>query len=233
MLWLMWATTPNEPNLRIHRPNDDFEAHFFGSVVFHALLVWALFYWVGRPPVLVDPPITVEVKESNSQQRSESARHGKASGRGDRAFETPPRVSLADLGMSMNDLTRPREVEDSGEVRSGAETFDPTGGWDLMNPDPKIMRFNLYVYNTVQRQLDLESMRNQIRLTGTVKVKIWFDADGNYLAAETVYQAIDPDFQAIVDRALRAAFAQPVPRPYLYKREKFFIEREVFVRQGV
>jgi hypothetical protein len=221
-----------QPLLRVNTPEPDFESFMFGSVVVHAVLLALLFFWVGRPPLMVDPPIEVDYQTAKeSKMNPETQRHGKADGTGRGAWAPRSKVTLSDLGMRF-DPTRPERVRDesSEDMRRGAETFDPTAGWDLMNPDPRIMRFNLYVYNTVQRQLDRESMQNQIRLTGTVKVKIWFDAEGNYLSAETQYQAIDPDFQKIVERSLRLAFMNPIPTPYMYKKEKFFIEREVYVR---
>jgi hypothetical protein len=101
----------------------------------------------------------------------------------------------------------------------------------MMNPDPRIARFNQYVYNKVQGWLDRDRDLNHDQIYGTVKVRIWFDADGNYLEAETVYDAIDPNFQKIVERALRKAFNMPIPHPYLYLNKKFSIERMVVIRK--
>jgi hypothetical protein len=137
-------------------------------------------------------------------------------------------VSLSDLGMRLN--TDPvQEATNPQEMRPSTETTDDDG-WDIMNPDPRVARFNQYIYNTVQGWLDRDAYLNSKPLYGTVKLKIWFTKNGEYLENETIFDAIDEDFREIVKRALRKSFTNPIPHPFLYQKEKFFIIRQVVVR---
>lgn len=143
--------------------------------------------------------------------------------------DIPSHISLADLGMRLDHSISQSAGSESSEPAAEALEDDH---WDLNNPDPRIARFNQYIYNTVQGWLDRDAYLNHAMLQGTVKVRIWFDGEGNYLENETEYEAIDPDFQRIVARALKKSFANPVPRPFLFMNRKFSIQRVVVIRNS-
>lgn len=210
------------------------EVSWWRSFSLHAgllLLLWIL--WEHRPELLREEPIQVEFADPRSglKERRATERHltpgapsRRAAPRGRRA------VTLSDLGMRFDPLAVPSEPLPGSD--EAVDNKDPQGdGWDLLNPDPKIARFNQYIYNVVQTELDREGGPMAHQLLGTVKVTLWFDADGNYLEDQTKYAAIDETFREIVARSLRRAFARPVPRPYLYLDRKFSIQREVFIRR--
>ena len=140
-------------------------------------------------------------------------------------------VSLSDLGMRLDTSSKPES--DRQGARSPFESAPESGSddWDVLNPDPRVARFNQYIYNTVQGWLDRDSYLNQQKLYGTVKIKIWFTKDGEYLENETNFEAIDSDFEQIVRRALRKSFMNPIPRPFLFQHDKFFIVRTVVLRR--
>jgi hypothetical protein len=206
------------------------EVSWWRSFGLHALLL-ALFYflWTHRPEVSPkSDPIVVEY--SGQKEHAPTARHlnpgsptRRAAPRGRRS------VTLSDLGMRFDPLEAPSEPAPGSDA--AVDNKDPQGdGWDLLNPDPKIARFNQYVYNVVQTELDRESGPMAQRLLGTVKVTLWFDQDGNYLDDRTKYAAIDSSFREIVRRSLKRAFARPIPKPFLYLARVFSIQREVFIR---
>ncbi len=174
----------------------------------------------GSTTIQVDTVSPAKHKYSKNEN-SRAASHAQPSTR------SQNRISLSDLGLKLNHTPLPPVNEES---ESSPPAASDDGGWDTLNPDPRIARFNQYVYNTVQGWLDRDAYLNHQRLTGTVKVKIWFDKDGNFLEDETVYEAIDPDFKKIVERALKKSFANPIPHPFLYRHEKFSIERIVVIR---
>lgn len=198
---------------------------FVTSALLHAIILASLLYLFRGSPIPLDPPISVQINEPSPQDATGRSRKRVTQNQVHPTSKTARQVTLDDLGVKMTYSAR--EFPEETSVKQDADD----GGWDLMNPDPKVAGFNQYIFSTIQRRLDYESMNNRRMLTGTVKVRLWFDPDGNFLFDETEYQAIDPDFQRIVARALFAAFQSPVPRPYLYSKEKFYVDREVFFRR--
>ena len=214
---------------------DPDDSHLIWSVIIHALLIAGLYYLLTlqpqeRPdssPIQIDsitPKKSQErvAKRSKSVPVSQPQTHAKTS--------DSSHVSLSDLGMRFS--YEPSVPQNA--AKSAAETpadIPDDNGWDIMNPDPRVARFNQYIYNTVQGWLDRDAPQNPAHMTGSVKVRIWFDADGNYLENETVYDAIDPDFQKVVARALHKSFINPIPHPFLYIHKKFSIERVVVLRE--
>ncbi len=204
----------------------------FASMFLHGLLIALLVYLIFfRAPTIekqnerYDIDVSVQKKHATATTSAtgSSAIHNRSSGHSS--------VSLGDLGMRWRPVepmpVRPQTEE---SFYSTNESVSDEGGWDVMNPDPKLARFNRYVYNTVQGWLDRDSYLNPAQLTGTVQVRIWFDGEGNYLENETNFQAVDPDFRTLVARALHKSFAVPIPRPFLYTHQKFSILRTVYVR---
>jgi hypothetical protein len=207
------------------------------SMVIHALLFGLLLWLALRNPVVSDG-----LQESSIQldavinNRPSATRRGsirkteRSMSRGASAG-----ISLGDLGMHMAPLESHVEPEYDSNVPSQTDgqsrDFVPDGDWDLLNPDPRLARFNQYIYKTVQGWLDRDAYLNTERIYGTVKVKIWFSPEGEYLENETLFEFQDENFKAIVARALRKSFNRPVPRAFLSKKEKFYIERSVVIRQ--
>lgn len=203
----------------------------FASILLHALLLACLmvFVYFSEPSAPNDEPIQVEtVKESRSPKRSNQ--HLSRSSVNGHARQAPHShsVSLSDLGMRLDE--RSYQHESNPDEATPASETEGDGGWDMLNPDPRVARFNQYVYNTVQGWLDRDAYQNNQSIYGSVKVKLWFSATGEWLEDESVYDAADPEFRRIVIRALRKSFANPIPRPFLFKHEKFFIERMVVIR---
>ena len=141
--------------------------------------------------------------------------------------ETMSSIPLSSLGMRLNPPTPLEKPEPQGDQGDSEKEDD----WDVLNPDPRLARFNQYIFYTVQGWLDRDAYLNNQNLYGTVKVKIWFTEKGEYLEDETVYDAADPQFRLIVARALRKSFMNPIPAVYLTKKTKFSIERTVVVRK--
>lgn len=202
---------------------------FLSSLIIHAILLGALFFLMSREPEEGTQNTPIDLESIQTKQASRPRSRPRSSTQGATNSSSSNRgnsVSLADLGMRLNTQSGPSDYEPTHEnsVPDGNDTSD------ILNPDPRVARFNQYVYNKVQGWLDRDAYMNPRTLTGTVKLKIWFDGDGNYLEEETLFEAIDPEFKEIVARALRKAFSTPIPRPYLYIREKFFIERMVRIR---
>ena len=203
----------------------------FTSIALHILLFGAIFYLLSREPLegTKSDPIQIDTFQEKKAARVRPPRTSTGVAHHDsKATQTSHSVSLSDLGMrfSTDPLPEPAETAQS----TPSPDVPNNDGWDVMNPDPKIARFNQYIYNTVQGWLDRDAYMNTEKMYGTVKVKIWFDENGNYLENETVYDAIDPNFKRIVQRALSKSFAVPIPRPFLYVHKKFSIERMVVVR---
>jgi hypothetical protein len=203
---------------------------FLRSLVTHGLLL-AFVYWffLNRDPRPQDQDL-IAVEYPSPKRVSPHSDASRGSRSDSTAASTSHRVRLEDLGVRFSPLAPAPETHEPQGHADSAVAQDFTGGWDLLNPDPKRARFNRYIYQTVQRWLDHESMMNRLQLTGTVKVRIWFDGEGNYLASQTQYRAVDSDFQRIVDRALQLAFQEPVPKAFLFTDQTFFIDREVYVR---
>jgi hypothetical protein len=198
------------------------------SFFIHALLVALLYYllfWGDDRQVQGGDTIQIDSVTNDRQtgRRATTKKHISSQSK-----NSTHGVSLSDLGMRLDTRTSasdssPTDTRNESEVASDDD-------WDVLNPDPRVARFNQYVYNVVQGWLDRDAYMNTKPLTGTVKIRVWFDENGNYLEKETIYEAIDPDFQAIVARALRKAFSVPIPRPYLISKKKFFIIRTVVIR---
>jgi hypothetical protein len=206
---------------------------FSKSVVLHALIAWLIYYLMTQNPddgVQHSAPIEVTSVDAKPQRKivhSEKARVHPTETAPKRSHE----VSLSDLGMRLNTDPVPEQNNTPEESRPSADAANDDEGWDVMNPDPRVARFNQYIYNTVQGWLDRDAYLNSKPLYGTVKLKIWFTKDGEYLEDETIFDAIDEDFREIVKRALRKSFANPIPHPFLYQKEKFSIVRQVVVRR--
>jgi hypothetical protein len=207
---------------------------FLISGAFHGLL-FLLLLWI----ILLRPeegaqnssPIQIDtITEKKTQRKIVQQLKKHEDSHSSTSKNTPHSVSLADLGMRLNTDPVPetQTSEQPQELRPSQAADDD--GWDVMNPDPRVARFNQYIYNTVQGWLDRDAYMNMQPLYGTVKLKIWFTKDGEYLEDETIFDAIDSDFREIVKRALRKSFAVPIPRPYIFQKEKFFIIRTVVVR---
>ena len=205
---------------------------FLKSVVLHALIFGLIYYLFLMNPDEGNPKSApIEVQTISDKVQKKIVHHSAKNPVNHSA--TPSKhaheVSLSDLGMRLNTDPVP-EQSSAEENRPSQEAANDDDGWDVMNPDPRVARFNQYIYNTVQGWLDRDAYLNQKQLYGTVKLKIWFTKDGEYLEDETIFDAIDEDFREIVKRALRKSFMNPIPRPFLYKKEKFFIVRTVVVR---
>lgn len=179
------------------------------------LFFFAALLFLNRPKLADHPPITVDI------QYPKTTEHARVRGLG-RVARPKPDVSLNDIGLKADFRARDPAADESMPGLPG--------GWDLDNPDPSVARFNQYVYEVVQRQLDFESRWLQERPRGTVKMRIWFDEKGNYLMTQSKFDAIDARFQKIVERALKNAFETPVPRTFVYSKKSFYIDREVYVR---
>ena len=214
----------------MNETQDQKSSSLFTSAVLHGLLFAGLFYILSLEPKEggKSEPIQIETIQAKKTIK-EPTTHFKAA-------EKSQAVSLNDLGMRLSHEPFHEAPEPlGGNTNQGASDESPAernDGWDIMNPDPKIARFNRYIYTTVQGWLDRDAYLNIEKMYGTVKVLIWFDENGNYLENETVYDAIDPNFQRVVAKALQKSFAVPVPRPFLYLHHKFSIERVVVIRQS-
>jgi hypothetical protein len=206
------------------------------SIAIHAILAALIYYFFfyNQPADSGKSPETVQIDTINESapapkksQRTASKNHYTPS---TQATSRSHSISLSDLGMRLNTAPMPQQKEGEENSPPPTENDGEDSSWDMLNPDPRIARFNQYVYNTVQGWLDRDAYLNRQALYGTVKVKIWFSADGEYLENETEYEAIDEDFKKIVARALHKSFMNPIPHPYMYKHEKFSIVRTVVIR---
>ncbi len=203
---------------------------FYASVVIHGLLLGLMIFLITREPDTGAKSEPIQIESINGVKPKRNVpRHTVqplANRVSDAMGTNNHQVSLKDLGLRINHDVKPDEA-----APDQAQEVPDEDSWDVMNPDPKVAQFNQYIYRTVQGWLDRDSSVDMDPIYGTVKVRIWFDENGNWLENETVYQAVDPNFQRIVARALRKSFAAPVPKPYLYLHHKFFIERMVRIRQ--
>jgi hypothetical protein len=208
----------------------------FTSAVLHALLIGLIFWFFNLKPD--EPPpgndaidVTTVSKEKNFKPKSVKQKKIVSTAPVNHSSHGERMVSLADLGMRLDRNPAPVASSSENSERAMPDAEDtPDEGWDVLNPDPKLARFNQYIYNTVQGWLDRDAYMNHQQLYGQVRVKLWFSADGEWLENETVYDAVDEDFIKIVQRALRKSFTNPIPRPYLFKHEKFSIQRTVVIR---
>src|SRR5689334_272024 len=107
----------------------------------HILLFFLAAFLFLKAPMPHVEPITVEVQYPKTES------HPRVRGLGHPVVQTQPKVSLDDLGLRPD--ARPDEQAKSDPVPGEA------GGWDLDNSDPKIARFNQYIYTVIQRQLDI------------------------------------------------------------------------------
>ncbi|MBS1959061.1 MAG: hypothetical protein JST80_06275 [Bdellovibrionales bacterium] len=205
---------------------------FSRSLLLHSIFAILIYFLVFRNP---PPPIQTEliVTDSFGDKNKIEKRRPPRTGILARSARKAEGVTLSDLGMQFNPLeyVAPNSRSSPESFYTGPSTVNDDSGWDLLNPDPRIARFNQYLYNTVQGWLDRESYLITGTLTGTVKIKMWFDAEGNYLENETVYDAIDPDFKRIVQISLHNSFLRPIPKPYLFTNKKFSIQRQVVLRK--
>lgn len=210
------------------------ELALWRSFGLHAMLIAAMWWlWSHRPAEIPrDEPITVEF--AGEKDRKPSPRHlnpGSPRARSASRASRPP-VTLDDLGMTFDPVAIARQAQSETAPADAVDNRDPQGdGWDLLNPDPKVARFNQYLYNVVQRELDRESQLGLRQFLGTVKIKLWFDTEGNYLAERTDFKAIDSEFRELVARSLKRAFARPIPKQYVYLDHTFSVQREVYVRR--
>lgn len=210
------------------------------SILYHAVVMGAIVYFTlhqlpedgqNVQPIQIESINEAKPKLTRFQRKTQEV-HQNNGERTAKSIGNSHRVSLSDLGMRLDTSERPSQESSNLPTQTENNTYDTPdlGGWDLMNPDPRVARFNQYVYNVVQGWLDRDSSQNTQVLTGTVKIRVWFDGDGNYLENETNYDAIDPQFQKIVERALKKSFSRPIPHPFLYTHKKFSIDRMVVLR---
>lgn len=207
------------------------------SVFLHALILLLAYFILiqeGAPGSKKGEPIQIEsiTEKRASKKEKQSFRHAQTRESRTASKAVPDGITLGSLAMRM-DYSRQAAKEQDFYQPMPENQFaepEPSDDWDVMNPDPRLARFNLYIYNTVQGWLDRDAHLNRTPLTGTVRVKIWFSAEGEYLESETVFDAVDPNFQAVVERALRKSFTNPIPKMYLTQKKKFFIERTVVLR---
>ncbi len=211
------------------------------SVLLHALILALALLLIyqneksgsrqGSEPIQIESitkkPAQSSVRKEKQTTRSQSAAPSS------RSKAVPDGITLDSLAMRMDYTTPTAKPSDFYQAapESHFGQAEPADDWDVLNPDPKLARFNQYIYNTVQGWLDRDRYQNRQELSGTVRVRIWFTGDGEFLENETEYEAIDPEFQKIVERALRKSFANPIPRPFLFTNKKFSIERTVVLRK--
>ena len=211
----------------------------FLSALLHGLLLLLALFFIyrndvgsrqGSEPIQIESitqkPSAVKEKQTSRQKSTAPTRSAKNS------KAVPDGITLGSLAMRMDYRTPTASAQDFYQPmpESHIGQAEPADDWDTMNPDPRVARFNQYIYNTVQGWLDRDAPSNHQMLTGIVKLRIWFSADGEYLEKETVFDAVDPNFQAIVERALRKSFMNPIPKIYLTQKKKFFIDRTVVLR---
>ena len=211
----------------------------YTSLVIHAILFGILLWLALQNPIQLDglSDATIQLDSVNTQSPAKTKRGSRLKRSTPSTKDRSEGISLSDLGMRMRPLESHSEPERESNHYS-TSTDDginpnqvPEGNGDILTPDPRLARFNQYIYKTVQGWLDRDAYLNTERIYGTVQLKIWFSADGEYLEDETLFEFQDPNFKAIVARALRKSFATPIPRAYLVKKQKFFIERQVVIRQ--